>query len=316
MFSDFIPITCGAPQGSILGPLLFIIYVNDLQDVTRSCDLSMHADDTHLTSALKKSSDLNTEILPEFIKICEWLQANRLSLNVVKTEYMIFGTKQSIIQLGCKHIPEKVVNTYLKKVNKTKSLGLIIDDNLKWDDHIQYICSKVRRNIGLIEHIKHCISKRSSILLYKSLVEPYFRYDNIVWGLCNSILIDKLQTLQNRIARIVTDTSFDEADHAVLLREFGWLSIRKLITLDLGISMYKVNKGITPDLICEIFQKASDTHCYETRYAMEDDFHKLQLKKKLQKQQFLIVALSSGITYQDWSDWLLPWIYSRNDFRN
>ena len=127
MVSDFIPITCGVPQGSILGPLLFIIYVNILQDVTRSGDLSMYADDTHITSALKQSSDLNTaEILPEFIKICDWLQANKLSLNVVKTEYMIIGTEQSIIQLGL--IPKiKVVNTYLKKVNKTKSQGLIID---------------------------------------------------------------------------------------------------------------------------------------------------------------------------------------------
>ena len=257
--------------------------MNDLQYVTRSCDLSIYADDTHLTSALKKLSDLNTEILPEFIKICDWLQANKLSLNVVKTEYMIIGTEQSIIQLGL--IPKiKVVNTYMKKVNKTESLGIIIDDNLKWGDHIQYICSKVRRNIGLIEHIKHCTPKRSSILLYKSLVELYFRYGNTVWGLCNSILIDKLLTLQNRMSRIVTDTSYDEVDHPVLLRELGWLSIRKLITLDLGIFMYKVNKGITPDSICELFQKASDTHHYETRYTMEDDFIKLQLKKKLQKQ--------------------------------
>ena len=142
--SDFIPVTCGVPQGSILGPLLFIIYVNDLQDVTRSCDLSMYADDTHTTSALKKSSDLNTQIFPEFIKICDWLQANKVSLNVVKTEYMIIGTEQSIVQLGL--IPKiKVVNAYLKKMNKTKPLGLIIDGNLK--------CSKVRRNVGLIEHI-------------------------------------------------------------------------------------------------------------------------------------------------------------------
>ena len=80
----------------------------------------MYADDTDLTSALKKSSDLNTEILPELIKICDWLQANKLSLNVVKTEYMIIGSKQSIIQSGL--IPKiKVVNTYVKKVNETKS---------------------------------------------------------------------------------------------------------------------------------------------------------------------------------------------------
>ena len=140
----------------------------------------MYADDTHLTSALQKSSDLNTEILPEFIKICDWLQANKLSLNVVKTEYMIIGTEQSIIQLGL-ILETKVVNTYLNKVNKTKSLGLLIDDNLKWDDHIQYICSKVRIIIGLTEHIKHCIPKRSSILLYESLVDTYFRYGNTAY---------------------------------------------------------------------------------------------------------------------------------------
>ena len=113
------------------------------------------------------------------MRICDWLQANKLSLNVVKTEYMTIRTEQSIIQIGL--ISKiKVVNTYLKKVNKTKSL--ITDDNLKWDDHIQYICSKIRRNIGLIEHIKHCIPKRSSILLYKSLVQPHFRYGNTAWG--------------------------------------------------------------------------------------------------------------------------------------
>ena len=87
--------------------------------------------------------------------------------------------------------------------------------------------------------------------------------------------------MQNIIARIVTDTSYDEADHPVLLRELGWLSIRKLITLDLGIFMYKVNKGITPDPICELFQKASDAPRYETRYAMEDDFHKIAIKKEI-----------------------------------
>ena len=82
---------------------------------------------------------------------------------------MVIGTKQSVIQLGLIQ-KIKVVNTYLKRVNKIKCLGLIIDDNLKWDDHIQYICSRVRRNIDLIEHIRH-------------------------WGLCISILVDKLQRL-------------------------------------------------------------------------------------------------------------------------
>ena len=108
---------CGVPQCSVHAPLLFIIYVNDLQDVTRTCDLSVSAGDTHLTSALKKFSDLNTEILPEFIEICNRLQANKLSFNVVKTEYMIIGIEQSIIQLVLSPVI-KVVNKYPRKVNK------------------------------------------------------------------------------------------------------------------------------------------------------------------------------------------------------
>ena len=218
--SNFSSVSCGVPQGSILGPLLFIIYMNALQQVTDNCDISMYADDTHLSAALKGSSDISIEIIPDFLKICDWLQANKLSLNILKTEYMIIGTEKSLIQLG--PIPKiKVGNRYLDRVTKTKSLGLIIDDNLHWGDHIDYVCSKVKRYIGIIERTKDCLPRSSSIQLYRSLVEPYFRYRNTVWGLCNTTLIDKLQMLQNRIARIVTGTSYDSADHPLLLKELG-----------------------------------------------------------------------------------------------
>ena len=170
-------------------------------------------------------------LIPEFLKICDWLQANKLSLNILKTEYMVIETEQMLTQMGS--IPKiKIGNSYLKRVVKTKSLGLIIDDNLRWEEHIDYICSKTKRNIGIISR-----TKGSSIQLYKSLVEPYFRYGNTVCGLCNDNLIDKLQQLQNRMARIITDMSYDSADHPLLLTEIGWLNIRQLIMFDLGIFM-------------------------------------------------------------------------------
>ena len=115
--SNFSSISCGVPQGSILGPLLFIIYMNDLQQVTDNCDTSVYADDTHLSAALKGSSDISIEIIPDFLKICDWLQANKLSLNILKTEYMIIGTEKSLIQLG--PIPKiEVDNRYLDRVTK------------------------------------------------------------------------------------------------------------------------------------------------------------------------------------------------------
>ena len=86
--------------------------------------------------------------------------------------------------------------------------------------------------------------------------------------------------LQNRIARIVTGTSYDSADHPLLLKELGWLSIRNLITLDLGIFMFKVNKGATPTQISDMFQKVQETHNYETRFNVKTTIIEWQLKKK------------------------------------
>ena len=92
---------------------------------------------------------------------------------------MITGTEQSLIQLGS--IPKfKIIDCYLRRVEKTKALGLIIDDNLRWNHHIDYICSKVKCNIGVISRTRGCIPKRSSVQLYHSLVEPYFGFGTFV----------------------------------------------------------------------------------------------------------------------------------------
>ena len=187
----------------------------------------MYADDTHLSSAMSYPNDINVELIPEFVKICDWLQANKLTLNILKTKYKIIGKEQMLTQTGS--IPKiKIGNSYLKRVVKTKSLGLIIDDNLRWEEHRDYICSKTKRNVVVISRTKGVIPTGSSIQLYKSLVEPHFRYGNTVWGLCNDNLIDKLQLRQNTVARIITGTSYDSSDDPLLLAELGWLDIRQL----------------------------------------------------------------------------------------
>ena len=123
--SDYEDIACGVPQGSILGPLLFIIYVNDFPNFVKDSNISMYADDTGLSSKISNALEINSELLPDFLKVCDWLKANKFSLNIVKTEYMIIGTSQKLMQLGT--IPKiKVNNTLLKRVPHTKSLDSLL----------------------------------------------------------------------------------------------------------------------------------------------------------------------------------------------
>ena len=156
--------TCGVLKGSILGPLLFIIYKNDLPNFVKDSNISMYADDTGLSSKIFNVLENNSELLPVFLKVSDWLKANKLSLNIVKTEYIIIGTSQKLMHLGV--VPQiKANNTFLKRVPKTKSLGLIIDETLSWVNHIEYI---LKISFGLLFKTNTC-KKSKAFKIYVKL---------------------------------------------------------------------------------------------------------------------------------------------------
>ena len=122
------------------------------------------------------------------MRICELLKANRLSLNIIKTEYMIIGVAQKLNQLG--KIPGiNINNTLLKRVPFTKSLGIITDETLSWENNIEYISTKIKRGIGVLGRSKNILPKEFLNMLYKTLIEPYFRYGNTVWSQYHQTLL-------------------------------------------------------------------------------------------------------------------------------
>ena len=139
----------------------------------------MYADNTFLWKKVRNYLEIRQELIPEFLKICDWLKANKLSLDILKTELMIirnprkFGNLSEILAI-------RVGNKLIKKVKMTKCLGNIIDQHLTWEGHIEYVSKKIRPSIGILKRLRNVIPRDSLITLYKTLIEPHFHYCNTV----------------------------------------------------------------------------------------------------------------------------------------
>ena len=165
----------------------------------------------------------------------------------------------------------QVGDMMIKRVTKVKYLGPVVDENLSWDEHVEYISKKISRNIGIIKRMRSILPRQLLTTLYMTLVEPHFRYCDIMWGQCNETLKDKLQTLQNRAARVICNKRFEDVDdHQELLNHLGWLNVRQLFSLDLGVFVFKAINGRIPDQLNEMYSKSNTIHSHRTRAATAD----------------------------------------------
>ena len=155
-------IRSGIPQGSNLGPLLFLLYINDLPNCLKYTKANMFADDTNLTTASLNKEELQRRLNSDLELMHNWLLANKLTLNKEKTEYMLIGSHQRLSTVETDPILE-FGDTKIKRVNHAKSLGIIIDEQLLWKNQIEAISSKVSKGIGVLRRIKNCVPKTTLI---------------------------------------------------------------------------------------------------------------------------------------------------------
>ena len=197
--SDLKTIKCGVPQGSMLGPLLFLIYINDLPSVFKYFMPILFTDDTNLFCTGPNLHDIVCQINQEIKIIYSWVKANKLSLNIDKTNFMLFTPKRfsrvmDVLLIDGKRIME---------VNETKFLGVIIDNKLNWKPHIRYVGTKVAKGIGIILKARKVFNHETLSTLYYTFVYPYLNYCIHVWGRAYNTHLKDLSVLQNKIIRII-----------------------------------------------------------------------------------------------------------------
>ena len=268
VLSEHEQIKCGVPQGSILDPLLFLIYINDLSSIIDFATTRMYADDTNLTFTACNIPELQEQMSVDIQCLKNWLIANKLTLNVIKTEFMLVGSRQRIATMT------ENMNTFLNgislnRVNCSKCLGVEIDEFLTWDTHIASVSKKVSSGISIMRKIKPFIPISSLLNIYQSIVEPYFDYCSIVWNGIGDNLADKLQKLQNRAARVITGADYLTPTNEIL-NKFGWSNLKERRNKQKALMMFEIVNGMTPRYLKDIFSARPGASVYNLRTSLDD----------------------------------------------
>ena len=190
----------GVPQGSILGPLLFVIYINDLPNISKFAKFIMYADDANIILTGKNIVEINEQLMVIRDELEKWVGHNGLALNLKKTKYMIFSRQQTEKQLPS---PFTLGNILIEHKTEARFLGVIIDDKLTWSSHIKALQAKMSRYIGIMYKLKSLLPLKTRIQIYHSFVQSHINYCSLIWGFSAKSNIEKLFCAQKKGIRAV-----------------------------------------------------------------------------------------------------------------
>ena len=231
--SSLIDIMYGVPQGSILGPLLFLIFINDLPDATNFF-IKLFADDTFLCTQNNDFTAMEREVNIELEKVFVWLASNKLTLNTDKSKFMILSKKRYIPNLSI-----KMNGVDLKSCDSYKYLGVMFDKDLEWGPHIDYIIPKISKACGALAKLRHCVNIDMLKNVYHALIHSYLRYGILVWGNASQTTLEPLDTLVNKAIRIICNLPSGNIDFDPIYKELKFLQLHKIYKLETGKFIFK-----------------------------------------------------------------------------
>ena len=249
--SNFSKIGCGVPQGSVLGPLLFLIYINDLARCDPQAMFRIFADDTGIFFHCHDSTSL-IELAKRSLKhVTEWFSNNKLTLNASKTSFIVFRSSRC----RNRNLPDSVTynNITISRETQVKYLGLILDENLNWKAHIDDLCIKLKRFFPIFYNIRNYLNEDHVRTIYFTMLYSRIKYGSITYGLSSNENIGRLQTLQNKLLKVLLKKPFRYSTN-LLHKDLFLLQVNDMVKQEILAFVFDFFKGNLPCVFDNYFE--------------------------------------------------------------
>ena len=247
----FRPITFGVPQGSILGPLLFFLFINDLPLYTSNVSTDMYADDTKLYDVQTSQDTIEKNLQIALKELHKWCKNNGMVLNSTKTKVMLITTNQKRHGFD-RDGPSLNFNVEpLQVIVNDKLLGVFVDNNLTWNKHIKHISKKIASNIWSLSKMKDYLSQEHPIQFYKSYIQPHIDFCNIIWGNTSESNKQKILRMQKRAVRVILYYNVENSHKA--MKSLNIQSVYDRLFLRKAKFMFKVYIILRPHIQSTLF---------------------------------------------------------------
>ena len=254
----------GVPQGSVLGPILFVLYINDMVDIMDNVSIHLFADDTLIYYYSKDLDQLVHCINNSLEKIHNYTCSNLLKINAKKTKFMLISKERVKEEFVANSYKIEINNEQIEQVKKIKYLGVIIDDKLLFKEHCNYMVSKISYAINYMSRCSSTLSVWSRKIIFNTLILPHFNYCATIMYLFQQNEIGRLQKLQNRAMRIILSCN-RYASINTMLSSLQWLPVSLYIKYNVLVFIFKVKTGSAPSYLTSKLTYNNEIHQYNTR---------------------------------------------------